>query len=142
MRLRRMIILAILALTTTPAAAEPSCGLYQYKAVITEVYDGDTVTADIDLGFNTWRRDEGLRLAGVNTPELRGVPDGVKARGLAARDALAARILGKELIICTIKDRQEKYGRYLVNIWDGDELVNDWLIEAGHAVAYDGGPRN
>lgn len=141
MRMRRMILVASLICVSAPAAADPSCGLYQYNAVITEVYDGDTVTADIDLGFNTWRRDEGLRLAGVDTPELRGVPDEVKARGLAARDALRERILGKHLIICTIKDRQGKYGRYLVNIWDGDELVNDWLIEAGHAFAYDGGSR-
>lgn len=129
---------ALVALACWPAAAEPSCGLYQYRATITEVYDGDTVTADIDLGFNTWRRNEHLRLDGIDTPELRGPR---KVEGFAARDALAKRILGRELVICTIKDRQEKFGRYLVKIYDGDVLVNDWLIEAGHGVAYSGGKR-
>jgi endonuclease YncB( thermonuclease family) len=55
-----------------PAAYAQNCGLYTYKAQITEVYDGDTVTADIDLGFHTWRRDEKLRLYEINAPEMRG----------------------------------------------------------------------
>lgn len=129
---------ALATITALPAAANPACGLYQYRATITEVYDGDTVTADIDLGFNTWRRNEHLRLDGIDSPELRGER---KVAGYAARDALAERILGRELVICTIKDRQEKFGRYLVKIYDGDELINDWLIKQGHGVPYSGGKR-
>jgi micrococcal nuclease len=131
-------VAAAICALAAPADAEPSCGLYQYRATITEVYDGDTITADIDLGFNTWRRNEHLRLDGIDTPELRGDR---KVEGIAARDALAARILGRDLIICTIKDRQEKFGRYLVRIYDGDVLINDWLITLGHAVPYSGGKR-
>lgn len=128
------------ALLPSAALADPACGLYQYKAQITEVYDGDTVTADIDLGFHTWRRDERLRLYGIDTPEIRGVSDEEKQRGYAARDALRERILDKEVIVCTIKDRKGgdqrgKYGRYLAKIYLGDELLNDWLIAEGHAVA-------
>lgn len=136
----RVIILAASLASPLPALANPACGLYQYKALITDVYDGDTVTADIDLGFHTWRRDERLRLYGINTPEIRGVSDDEKQRGYAARDALRERILGKEVIICTIRDRKGadsrgKYGRYLAKIYLGDDLLNDWLIAEGHAVA-------
>ncbi len=133
-----LILIGIATVAFASGTTGPSCGLYQYRATITEVYDGDTVTADIDLGFNTWRRNEHLRLDGIDTPELRGPR---KVEGFAARDALSKRILGRELVICTIKDRQEKFGRYLVKIYDGDVLVNDWLIEAGHGVAYSGGKR-
>jgi micrococcal nuclease len=113
--------------------AGPTCGLYQYQATITKVIDGDTVRADIDLGFHTWRRDEVLRLWGVNAPEMKG-PE-AKA-GKKSKDALASRILGKTLEICTLKDEQEKYGRYLVKVYVGDELVNDWLVKTGLAKPY------
>jgi micrococcal nuclease len=115
------------------ALAGPTCGLYQYQATITRVIDGDTVRANIDLGFHTWRHDEVLRLWGVNTPEMKG-PE-AKA-GKRAKDALTGRILGKTLAICTLKDEQEKYGRYLVKLYVGDELVNDWLIKTGLGEPY------
>ena len=129
---------AVLAAMCLPAAANPACGLYQYKAEIVRVIDGDTVVADVDLGFNTWRRDEHLRLFGIDTPERRKeTMDGWRA----AKDALAQRIEGRELIICTVKNKRGdedvgKYGRYLVKIYDGDHLVNDWMIEQGLAVVY------
>lgn len=31
--------------------------MYQYKAIITKVIDGDTVDVDIDLGFEVWLRN-------------------------------------------------------------------------------------
>lgn len=142
--LKYAIISLLTALATFPALAEPACGFYQYRADIVDVYDGDTITADIDLGFNTWRRGEKLRLYGLDTPEVRG-PD--KALGLIARDALAGRILGKQVTICTIKDEnsteeeREKYGRYLAKVYIGDELVNDWMIGQGFGRAYSGGAR-
>jgi endonuclease YncB( thermonuclease family) len=47
---------------------------------------------------------------------------------------------GKNLIVKTEKDRQEKYGRYLATVFiDGDSVsLNDKLIKLGHAVMYDG----
>ncbi|MBX3597757.1 MAG: thermonuclease family protein [Rhizobiaceae bacterium] len=141
--LQAVSFIAFLALPSVSNAA-PACGLYQYHAEITDVYDGDTVTADIDLGFNTWRRGERLRLFGIDTPELKG-PD--RELGLAARDALRSRILGKGVIICTIRDdnssaeQREKYGRYLAKIYIDDELINDWLVQQGLARAYSGGAR-
>lgn len=141
---RSFLIIGGLICLCGAAGADPACGLYQYRAIVTEVYDGDTITADIDLGFYTWRKDERLRLHGVDTPEVRG-PE--RELGLKVRDALRKRILGKELIICTVKaankDREEsdKYGRYLAKVYVGDELINDWLIREGYGRAYDGGAR-
>lgn len=87
--------------------------MYKYRATITEVYDGDTVTAEIDLGFNI-KFTEKLRLYGINAPELRGE---TKSDGEKSRDYLRAMILGKVVEIETIKDKKEKYGRYLAKIW-------------------------
>ena len=109
--------------------------LFHYRAHVTAVYDGDTCTADIDLGLGVWLRGEKLRLNRINAPELRGADD---AKGKAARDYLKSLIDGKDVLLQTIKDRREKYGRYLAEIWleqkDAPPLnVNDALVTAGHA---------
>lgn len=116
---------------------------YQYKAVVTDVYDGDSITVDIDLGLRTWVKGVKLRLKNINSPELRGDQ---RPEGTAARDFLRSLILNKEVMIETFKDRTEKYGRYIADVYveyigiDTEHLTNgelvdicDLMIEAGHA---------
>ena len=88
--------------------------LYHYKAHITKVYDGDTVTADIHLGFNMVMRKQKLRLLGINTPEIRGEE---RHEGLISRLRLAELILNTDVYIVTHKDKSGKYGRWLVTIY-------------------------
>ena len=102
--------------------------MYIYNAIIVSVYDGDTVTADIDLGFEVWLKGQKLRLLNINTPEVRGKE---KAEGIVSRDALRSRILGKEVKIKS--DRKGKYGRWLVEIFLDDENINNWLLAEGLA---------
>jgi len=107
--------------------------LYTYKAHVTSVYDGDTITVDIDLGLDIWKRGEKVRLYGIDAPEMRGEE---REQGIVARDALRKLILGKEITLRTTKDSKGKYGRYLgVVLCDGC-LVNDWMVENGHAEVY------
>jgi micrococcal nuclease len=103
--------------------------MYEYKAIVTEVYDGDTITANVDLGFNI-SIEEKFRLLNINSPELKGTE---KADGLISRDRLREKILNKEVIIKTSKDKKEKYGRYLAEIYLGSENINEWLIVEGLA---------
>ncbi len=49
-------------------------------------------------------------------------------------------------VAVTHADATEKYGRYLANLWVYGEgvtwiNVNQWMIDNGYAVAYDGGAR-
>ena len=78
--------------------------MYQYKATIIDVYDGDTVTAKVDLGFLI-SQEMKLRLYGIDTPELRGSE---REEGLKVRDILREMILDQEVIINTYKDKQGK----------------------------------
>ena len=109
--------------------------LFHYTARVQSVYDGDTCRVDIDLGLSICLRNEKLRLMRINAPEMTG-PD--KPRGEAARDFLRGLIDGREIIIETVKDQRGKYGRYLAEIWIGQDgvwsNVNDALVAAGHAV--------
>lgn len=113
--------------------------MYLYKAKILSVYDGDSCTALIDLGcYVSIQRP--IRLYGINAPELRGE---TKLAGLEARDFLSSHILNKEVFIRTFKDKNEKYGRLLGQIFMSDPttgdalLINDLMISSGHAVVYE-----
>ena len=112
------------------AEFNPTSQLYFYRARITAVYDGDSVTADIDLGLKSWLLDQKLRLSGIDTPELRGSEE-EKVRGRAARDWLKAALMhiavdevefyddmNISVILETHKDKSGKYGRWLCTIWN------------------------
>ncbi len=104
--------------------------LYTYVAYIAAVYDGDTVTANIDLGMGVWKNKEKLRLSRINSPEVRGDS---REQGIVSRDWLRERILQKQVIIKTVNDKKGKYGRYLAEIWLDGENINDLLVMNGLA---------
>ncbi len=106
--------------------------MYHYKAFVKDVYDGDTITAVVDLGFLHYQEMK-LRLYGIDTPELRG-PE--RPQGLIVRDILREMILEKDVEIHTYKDKQGKYGRYLATIMLDGVNVNEWLVDNGHATVY------
>jgi micrococcal nuclease len=106
-----------------------------YPATIERVIDGDTVIADIDLGLNV-RIVQYVRLTGLNAPER------YTEAGKAATQYVQERLLIRKVTLEINEKRpREKYGRLLATIWLGDVNFNQALIEAGHAVAYDGGKR-
>lgn len=110
--------------------------MYEYAATVLRIVDGDTLHATIDLGFDQ-RVDKTLRLAGIDAPE-KNTPEGFAALAwLEQRLALS----GMRVLITTEKDRREKYGRYLAWLVDGEDSINMQMIDAGHAVPYDGGKR-
>jgi micrococcal nuclease len=102
---------------------------YFYNALITKVYDGDTVTAEIDLGFNV-KIVEKIRLFGINAPELRGAE---KTKGILSKDELTKLVINKYVLLQTVKDKKEKYGRFLGIIHLGGININQLLVEGGFA---------
>lgn len=107
--------------------------MYTYKAIVTSVYDADTFKCDIDLGFGIIYKDQKIRLAGINAPEIKGETN---SEGIKSRDALRSKILNKEIILTTRKDDKEKFGRYLGIVTVNDENINDWLVKNKFAVVY------
>ena len=76
--------------------------MYEYKAFVRKVYDGDTITVDIDLGFDVVLKAQKIRLVRINAPEVRGAE---RASGLKSRDALREKICNKWVKIKTQKKR-------------------------------------
>jgi len=121
--------------------------MYQYNARILKVIDGDTCHAEVDLGFDT-KLTMTIRLYGINAPETRTKDLAEKKKGLTAKEALRKKIEGKNVMITTYKDKKEKYGRYLADVflykkgsWETEVKVNLWMVEKGYAVNYYGEKR-
>ena len=117
--------------------------MYEYKATIIKVVDGDTVDALIDLGFDMHTKKR-IRLYGINAPESRTRNKEEKVKGLAAKDRLKE-ILKENQNIITLKSHGVgKFGRCLGELFVlGNEMfsyepqcVNKMLISEGHAVRY------
>lgn len=105
--------------------------MYEYSAYVKSVYDGDTITVDIDLGFRVILHDQKIRLLGIDAPEVRGEE---RPEGLKARDFLRNMIEGHRVTLRTTRDKKGKYGRWLATVWLGTKDVNEEMILAGHAV--------
>lgn len=112
--------------------------MYEYKVTkVYSVYDGDTCTLSIDLGLNTIRHKEKVRLYKIDTPELRGVSAEEKLKGLEARDWLRDRLYkASEIIIKTHKDKSGKYGRLLGELVADGVNLNNEMLELGLAKPY------
>ena len=126
--------------------------MYEYKAVVDRVVDGDTIDVTIDLGFKTWKKIR-VRMEGINTPESRTRDKEEKERGLAAKSRLQE-ILEFNNNQCILHvSGIGKFGRALatVHVTSLSPVstetgitkinVNKQLIEEGHAVEYYGGKR-
>ena len=110
--------------------------MYEYAARALKVIDGDTLDMDVDVGFGIHVRQR-VRLLGVNCPE----------HGTIAGDDATAYTKawieqhGPDLIVRTVKDRNDKYGRMLGTIVANARILNQDLITGGYAVDYHGGRR-
>jgi len=127
----------------------------KYGKVI-KVYDGDTLTIAAKLPFDgspIYRFS--VRLAGIDSAEMRGGTANETEIAKVARDALHKLIFGK--IVELRGNGKEKYGRLLADLYyndgdgDGDDNgncknnvihINQWMIDNGYAVSYDGGKKN
>jgi micrococcal nuclease len=119
----RIVSIVILLLTLTSSSI-----CERYKADVESVYDGDTVTLDIKVGFDIVIDDAKIRLYGIDAPEMRGEE---RPQGLVARDALRELIDQKEIEI--EYHGKGKYFRYVATLFLDTINVNHWMVRNGYA---------
>lgn len=142
----------------TPLVTAPA---YRYGALITHVYDADTVQCNIDMYDRTWRLEEKIRLYGVNANEIKrskrnGIGDAHVAKGFRQRNELI-RLLGQNadnyprrvryheliepvpVVIETVRDTSGKFGRLLgILHYQGVNLNERIRDMTGGVEFYDG----
>lgn len=112
--------------------------MYEYSAELIRVVDGDTIDLEVDQGLEVLRRLR-FRLASINTDELHSPDPEKRKRAVEAKEFLENCFVGVvKITIKTYKDRKEKYGRYLVDIFvnDDPESLNQKLLNVGLADPY------
>jgi micrococcal nuclease len=114
--------------------------IYRIKQIL-KVVDGDTIDADIDLGFSI-SLEKRIRLAGVDTPESRTADANEKKYGLQSKEWLKHKVENaKNILIKTeLPDSTEKYGRIIGHLFINDQetSLNDQMVVEGYAWTYKG----
>jgi endonuclease YncB( thermonuclease family) len=113
-----------------------------------DVYDGDTIT------IATWFRNNAdlhklyqfsVRIAGIDTPEMKSGSLAQKELALAARDALRDLVLNRPVSLVQPL-ALDKYGRLLCDVLvhmptDASISVAAYMLERGYATSYHGGKK-
>lgn len=107
--------------------------VYDYRASVARVVDGDNVVLNVDLGFSTWKKAS-FRLAGLNARELSEVG------GPEAKVNLE-RMLPEGMLVILKSLKPDKYAdRYdaIILVPDDSTSVNALLISGQWAAPWNG----
>ena len=113
--------------------------MFEYKAKLLRVVDGDTLDCLADLGFNCHIKIR-VRLFGVDTCESRNRDIEEKKKGLLAKQFVVDFL--KEGSFKLISHGVGKYGRCLGEVILDDVNMNEELVKHGHAYKYYGGNKD
>ncbi|MGB0561640.1 MAG: thermonuclease family protein [Spirulinaceae cyanobacterium] len=97
---------------------------------------GEPVTIQTVLSGQTVEvllRNEPLtvRLAGIDAPDRRQAPWGEQAQTLLTQQLAQS----ESLYLEPSDPERDRYGRQWGYLWQGDRLINVWLVEQGYALA-------
>jgi len=105
------------------------------------VYDGDTITVDIYGYPDVVGKKIGVRIAGIDTPELRGKCVTEKKLAIKAKEYVAMIVkTGKVVVLKNVQ--RDKYFRVLADVYVDGVSVSELLISNGMARRYDGGTKS
>jgi len=105
------------------------------QAKVVRVYDGDTFYVNIEKIHSLFGDSLGIRIKGIDTPELRGGTPETKAEGIKARDftinflKVAKRV---DLSECS----RGKFFRIVCHVYADGKSLGDELIKAKLAKVY------
>lgn len=126
------------------------------KAKMVDIYDGDTLT--LVFRYRGQLQQHSCRMLGYDSPEMKppkSNPDR-EAEMAAAREARQALkdLLEKHTVLKVECGKFDKYGRILVTLYVPDRTgllglvgcggsinVNQWMVDSGYGVPYDGGTK-
>lgn len=118
--------------------------MYEYKCIVVDHVDGDTIDVDIDLGFAVFLKDVRFRLSGIDTPEKFTDDAEERIYGIASSKRLIELLpIGtvttvKSGVNKSGKNIKEKWNKWLGEFFINGKSINKQMIEEGYAVSYFG----
>ncbi|EPE37189.1 nuclease (plasmid) [Candidatus Photodesmus katoptron] len=108
---------------------------------ITSVFDGDTFRANIHNVHSLIGNKIPIRVAGIDTPEIRGKCKKEKTLAKLAKQ-FTVNFLNSKDIIELRNVKRGKYFRIVADVYVGNKNLSEYLIHSGLAVYYDGGVKS
>ena len=99
---------------------------YVYNAIVIGITDGDTIKVKVDHGMNIFSVQT-LRLNRINAPERN------TEEGEVAKNQLTYLLNNEQVMIHTMKDRKEKYGRWIAEVFHESVNISDFMVKEGMA---------
>ena len=130
------IAVLLLGLAPSPAFAADFNNVTYHRC-----YDGDTCTFTISGVHPLFGEKISVRIAGIDTPEIKGKCLKEIALAMQARN-LVRRMLGQARRIDLLDAERGKYFRIVARVLADGKDIGHILIDRGMAVAYDGGEEN
>ena len=135
-----VILLSASILSVTLHAESISNKVYGSAVVseVTSIYDGDTFRANLKgypeiIGYRI-----GVRINGIDTPEMRGQCQKEKKLARQAKEMTVTQLRGaKKIELRNMK--RGKYFRIVADVYVDGKSLGDMLIKRSLAVPYDGG---
>lgn len=122
MRNSAILIVLLIVLTSTNSQNK-------YDITLEYVYDGDTITADIEAYPGIILNDQKIRLYAINAPEVRGEE---RIEGLKSKQALIELLDNQNIQM--IHHGKGKYGRTIGELYIQDTIsVSNWMVRNGYA---------
>ena len=133
--LRQLLSLCLLLLTIQ-VQAEDFVGVQYVRA-----YDADTLTVNLKNLPSVFGEELGIRVAGIDAPEIRGKCAQEEQMALQARDRVRE-LLEQAQQIDLVDVERDKYFRVVAKVKVDSRDLSKLLLEEGHAVTYDGGTKS
>lgn len=112
----------------------------RYEVVVTSVHDGDTITVEIPEFPSIIGENIGIRLDGIDTPELTDKRQEIKSIALEAKEYVRRKVsTAKKIEIDGLK--RDKYFRIDAKVFIDGLLIQDELLKLKLAKPYDGGTK-
>ena len=135
---RLLAILLIFAMPVT-ALADKTYGSVTI-AEVTSIYDGDTFRANIPDYPPIIGQHMGIRINGVDTPEMRGKCEQEKMLARMAKQYTVTKLQSAKAV--ELRDMQRgKYFRIVADVYADGQSVGEGLVREGLAVVYYGGKK-
>ncbi len=128
-------LLFTLFLIPTPSLAADFNNITYHRC-----YDGNTCTFTIPGVHPLFGENISVRIAGIDTPEIKGKCLKETALAMQARN-LVRRMLGQARRIDLLDAKRGKYFRIVARVLADGKDIGQTLIDRGMAVAHDGGTK-
>lgn len=120
---------------------DPDCIWHTTVSRLDRVYDGDTFFAQVRGHEPIDKQPVGIRIRGIDTPEIKSGKPAVKKRAEKARDFVEAELKGARRVHLYNVNMDDKYGRMLATVFCDRKDLAKILVEKRLAKRYAGGKK-